>query len=93
MYNLEVYKDDNGLIRVEKTKSFSLNGSFQKVKWLPESGLEKVMYKKHFGAYTLDGAYRYAYSAYVDAAIDQWDITPDIADTIFMMAEKEKLPV
>jgi hypothetical protein len=54
---------------------------------------QAVCTKKYFGAYTLDGAYRYSYTAYVHDILDHWEITQDIADTIFMMAEKEKHPV
>jgi hypothetical protein len=52
-----------------------------------------VCTKKYFGVRTLDGSYRYSYTAYVHDTLDHWEITTDIADTIFMMAEKEKLPV
>lgn len=48
---------------------------------------------KYFGAYTLNGSHRYSYTAYVHEILDHWEITQDIADTIFMMAEKEKHPV
>lgn len=48
---------------------------------------------KYFGAYTLDGAYRYVYSAYVDASIAPYEITQDVADTIFMMAKKKKIEI
>ena len=52
-----------------------------------------ILKVKYFGAYTFDGAYRYAYSAYVDSSIDQNEITQAIADTIFMMAKKQKIAV
>lgn len=52
-----------------------------------------VCSRKYFGAYTLDGSHRYSYTAYVHEILDHWEITQDIADTIFMMAEKEKHPV
>lgn len=54
---------------------------------------QAVCSKKYFGSYTLDGASQYYYTAYVHDSIDQWEITQEIADTIFIMAEKEKFPV
>lgn len=89
---LYIYKDEIGIIRVQKLL-LSLDSRLPIIKVLIPPGLSKNLRKKHFGAYTLDGAYRYAYTAYVDESIDQWEITQDIADTIFMMAEKEKHPV